>query len=347
MRAARYVWQCPDLNDYPKLAVWPDGYDMSFNMFRPSLFSYTFVGPLVCALERAKMLAGAPDPVALCGQLGSSYNRLLPSDLDGTMPPPDGSPNFFLGLGSNALRLWKFHTDFANYDATLTGPTPIGVASFSQACGGGTCVPQPGTTQLLDSLGDRLMYRVVYRNFGDHESLVANHSVAVGGGGGSGKGNPRDPNAKGGGGGSTGGKSSPVGIRWYELRNPNGTPVVFQQGTYAPDATYRWMGSIGMDRMANIALGYSASSGQVYPEIRYTGREARDEPGTLQTEAILSLGHGSQQGGLSRWGDYSSMSIDPTDDCTFWYTNQYLLTDGPFNWSTRIASFRFPSCVAP
>jgi hypothetical protein len=322
----RYVWQFSNLNDYPKLAVWPDGYYMSFNMFKPSFFSYSFVGAQVCALERAKMLSGDPNPVALCFQLGSSYNSLLASDLDGTMAPPAGSPNYFLNLGKNSLRLWKFHADFANYNnSTLAGPITIGVANFSKACGGGTCIPQPGTAQQLDSLGDRLMYRLAYRNFGDHESLVANHSVNVGSGG-------------------HGGGASKVGIRWYELRNPGGTPVVYQQGTFSPDSAYRWMGSIAMDKVGNIALGYSVSSNSVFPGIRYTGRSPADPLNTLQTEGTLFNGLGSQQSGLSRWGDYSSISVDPVDDCTFWYTNEYLPTSGTFNWSTRIASFQLSSC---
>src|SRR5262249_19769350 len=153
---------------------------------------------------------------------------LLPSDLDGSTPPPAGSPNYFLNLGTNSLGLWKFHVDWTTpANSTLTGPINIGVAAFSEACSGGVCVPQSGTGQKLDSLGDRLMYRVAYRNFGDHEALVANHSVTVG---------------------------SQTGIRWYELRNPGGTPVVYQQSSYAPDSNYRWMGSIGMDRLGNIAV---------------------------------------------------------------------------------------------
>ena len=325
----RYVWQFSNLNDYPKLGVWPDGYYMSFNMFRPSFFSFTFVGAQTCAMERAKMLSGDPSPVALCFQLGSSYNSLLPSDLDGTTPPPAGSPNFFLNLGKNSLRLWRFHADFATFsNSTLTGPISVAAASFSKACGGGTCIPQPGTGQQLDSLGDRLMYRLAYRNFGDHESLVANHSVNVSTGNGGGR----------------GGGTSKVGIRWYELRNPNGTPVLYQQSTFSPDDAARWMGSIAMDKAGDIALGYSVSSSSVYPGIRYTGRLPGDPLNTLQTEGIIWSGGGSQQTGLSRWGDYSAISVDPVDDCTFWYTNEYLPGNGTFNWSTRIASFRFPSC---
>src|SRR5262249_32518495 len=163
------------------------------------------------------------------------------------------------------------------------------VASFSAACsGGGTCIPQPGMTQKLDSLADRLMYRLAYRNFGDHESLVVNQSVTAG---------------------------SSVGVRWYEIRNPDGTtPTVYQQGTYAPDATYRWMGSVAMDGAGDIALGYSGSSSTVYPYIAYTGRTPSDPLGTLSAETIVKAGSGSQGPGLSRWGDYSAMTVDPVND---------------------------------
>src|SRR5205823_8859988 len=178
-----------------------------------------------------------------------------------------------------------------------TGPRNIPVAAFNAACsGGGTCIPQPNTSQRLDSLGDRLMYRLAYRNFGDHESVVVNHSVAV-----SGKRH-----------------SSVTGVRWYELRNPNGTPTVFQQGTYSPDATSRWMGSIAMDKVGDIALGYSASSSSVFPSVRYTGRVPGDLLGSMQAENSALIGNGSQSGTLHRWGDYSNMSVDPVDDCTFY-----------------------------
>jgi hypothetical protein len=161
------------------------------------------------------------------------------------------------------------------------------------------------------------MYRLAYRNFGDHESLVANHSVTAG---------------------------SSVGVRWYELRSPGGTPAVYQQGTYAPDASFRWMGSIAMDRSGDIALGYSVSSSSLFPSIRYAGRLPTDPLGTMEAEKSIVAGGGSQTRNLNRWGDYSSMSIDPTDDCTFWYTDQYLQSNGTFNWSTRIGSFKFPAC---
>jgi hypothetical protein len=318
-------------NDYPKLGVWPDGYYASYNIFNNGL---TFAGAKVCAFDRIKMLVGDLGATQQCYQLSSSYGGLLPSDLDGagaSAQPPSGSPNFFLNFGANSLNLWKFSVDWTNpLNSTFTGPVKIPVASFVAACnGGGACIPQPNTSQRLDSLADRLMYRLAYRNFGDHESLVVNHSVGVG----------------------TTKKSQVTSARWYELRNPAGstmaagTPIVYQQGTLsASDGVHRWMGSIAMDKQGNIALGYSASSGSVKPSIRLTGRLVTDLLNTMETETEIIRGGGSQLRNLSRWGDYSAMTIDPVDDCTFWYTNEYLKGNGIFNWSTRITSFKFPGC---
>jgi hypothetical protein len=315
----RYAFQEPNFNDYPKLGVWPDGYYMSFNIFNGN----TFTGARACALDSAAMRAGTA-ATQVCFQLGSSFGSLLPSDLDGTTAPPTGSPDFYMNFGTNSLNLWKFHVDFATpANSTFTGPTNIPVAAFTAACaGGGTCIPQPSTKNKLDSLADRLMYRLAYRNFGTHESLVVTHSVTVSGGK----------------------RSSTTGVRWYELRSPNGTPTVFQQGTYAPDSDSRWMGSIAMDKLGDMALGYSVSSGSTFPSIRYTGRLATDPLGTMEAETSIKAGAGSQTGSLHRWGDYSSMSVDPVDDCTFWYTTEYLQTTGSFNWSTQIASFKFTGC---
>jgi hypothetical protein len=304
--------------DYPKLGVWPDGYYVTYNLFNNGV---TFTGPRFCSYDRSKMLTGAV-ATQQCFTLGTQFGGDLPSDLDGKTLPPAGSPNYILEFGINALSLWKFHVDWTTpANTTLTGPTSIPVAAFSAACaGGGTCIPQGGTTQQLDSLADRVMYRLAYRNFGDHEALVVNHSVTAG---------------------------SSVGVRWYEIRSPGGTPTVFQQSTYAPDASYRWMGSIAMDRAGDIGLGYSISSSTTRPGIRYTGRLVSDPLNTLQAEASIIDGAGSQTGGLSRWGDYSSITVDPVDDCTFWYTNEYIPVDGSFNWRTRIASFKFASCGTP
>jgi hypothetical protein len=310
----RYSFQYSNFDDYPKMAVWSDGYYETFNMFQGGT---TFVGADACAYNRSAMLTGAA-ATQVCFQQGTSVGGLLPSDIDGLTAPPAGSPNYMLYYGTNTLNLFKFHVDFNTpTNSTFTGPTVINVASFSPLCGGGTCVPQPGTTQQLDSLADRLMYRLAYRNFGTHESLVVNHSVVAGSSG---------------------------GVRWYEIQNPSGTPTVAQQSTFAPDSSYRWMGSVAMDQAGDMALGYSVSSSSLNPTVRYTGRLATDPASTMESEINVVTGSGSQTTGLSRWGDYSAMQVDPVDDCTFWYTQEYIKTNGTFNWSTRIANFKFPSC---
>ena len=313
----RYAFTYANFPDYPKMGVWPDAYYTTFNMFNGNAFA----GANLCAYDRAAMLAGNA-ATQQCFQLASSFGGVLPSDLDGATPPPAGAPNYMLNFGTNALNLWKFHVDWATpANTTLTGPTSISVSSFTPACTGGTCIPEPGSGK-LDSLGDRLMFRLAYRNFGTHESLVVSHSVRVGSGG-----------------------SKQTGVRWYELRSPDATPVVFQQSSYSPDtALYRWMPSVAMDGDGNMALGYSTSSSTAFPSIAYTGRLSTDTPSTMGTEVVMTAGTGSQSG--SRWGDYSAMTVDPSDDCTFWYTNEYLTAaaNGTNKWSTRVGSFQFPTC---
>jgi hypothetical protein len=306
-----------DFVDYPKLGVWSDGYYISYNVFANGA---SYSGPEVCALDKSKMIAGL-SATQQCFKRSTSYFSLLPADIDGPSAPPGGSPELFLSYAQNSLQLWKFHVDWttpANSSFPLS-PIQFSVPAFNPACGGGTCIPQPSTTQKLDSLGDRLMYRLAYRNFGDHESLVVTHSVVANG---------------------------VSGMRWYELRGPWSTPTVFQSGTYAPDTTYRWMGSIAQDHVGDMALGFSVSSTSVRPGARYTGRLVGDSLGSMgQGEGTLVSGTGSQTVGLSRWGDYTSMSVDPVDDCTFWYLGEYLTIDGTWNWQTRIGAFKFPSCT--
>jgi hypothetical protein len=321
----RYAFQYSNFPDYPKVGVWPDAYYATFNLFSGS--TGPFVGPEICAWDRAKMLAGQPASQQ-CQTLGTNDGGMLPADSDGATPPPAGAPNPIVEFGTNDLLLYKFHVDWSNTaNTTLTGPTTIPVAAFAPACnGGGTCIPQSGTSQQLDSLADRLMYRLEYRNFGDHDALVVDHSVVAG---------------------------SSVGVRWYELRNvtsPTLSPVVYQQGTYAPDSSYRWMGSAAMDGNGDIALGYSVSSSTMHPAIRYTAHATTDPLGVMgQGEGSMIEGAGSQTKylgiqPLSRWGDYSSLSVDPTDDCTFWYTNEYLASNGAFNWHTRVGTFKVAGC---
>src|SRR6516164_728928 len=264
---------------------------------------------MVCALDRNAMLSGASATSVCFHTPDATYIVLLPSDLDGQTAPPTGSPEYYLSLDPNraSLDMWQFHVDFGTpSNSTFTGPTNIPVAPFKPACPNrsGVCIPQLGTTQVLDSLSDRLMYRLAYRNFGSHESLVVAHSVYP-------------PN------------SAYAGIRWYEIRSPGTTPVVYQQGTYSPnDGTSRWLPSIAMDKVGDIAVGYSVSSSSIYPGIRYTGRVPMDALNTLEGESTMITGTGAETSGNYRWGDYSALAVDPIYDCTFWYTNEYYVTSG-------------------
>jgi hypothetical protein len=312
-----------NLPDYPKFGVWPDAYYYSANTFTRFGGTFNFLGAQACAFDRAAMLAGSP-ATAICFQNSPNVASLLPSDLDGSTPPPAGQPNFFVDIAdSSNLELFRFHVDFASpADSSFTGPVLIPVAPFSEICARAitlACIPQPPTGERVDGLGDRLMFRLAYRNFDDHESLVANHTVKGG---------------------------ALAGIRWYEIRSPASSPFVFQQGTVVNPDTSFWMGSIAMDKAGNIALGFSASSLRLNPSVFLVGRTATDAPGTMAGPLVLVNGGGVQQRSFMRWGDYSSMAVDPSDDCTFWYTQEYYKATGSFNWSTRIGSFAFDSCKA-
>ena len=304
--------------DYPHLGVWPDAYYMSMNVFNST--GTAFLGPQPFAFDRAKMLAGLPATFITTGITGGPLEEVyLPADLDGSNLPPAGAPASFVEFpGGGSFRVFHFHVDFTtplNSTFTLFG-SPAS-AGFTARTGG---VPQLGTTATLDPIGDRLMFRVATRFFSDgHESAVGNFTVN---------------------------SNSVASVRWFELRDTTLGPVtVFQQGTYQPDTTHRWMGSAAMDQQGNIAVGYSASSTAINPQIRYAGRLVTDALNTLpQAEVHLFDGTGSQTGTNGRWGDYSDMTIDPVDDCTFWYTQEYYLTTTSFNWRTRIGNFKFPGC---
>ncbi len=315
----RYFFQFSTtvLYDYPKLGVWPDGYYLTANRFGTG-----YLGASIIALERSKMLLGQTARF-IEYPTSPSHSSLLPADFDGTTLPPVNSPNYLLSLSSNALFLWKLSPNWVTGSPSFVGPTSIAIAPYNSLCmDTRNCVDQPGTSVKLDGIGDRLMYRLVYRNFGDHETLLVSHSV----------------NAA-----ATG---TQAGVRWYELRNPGTSPVVYQQGTYAPDSTQRWMPSIAMDHLGNIAMVYSASSSSIYPGIRYAGRLASDPLGQMaQTEGVLISGGGSQTGTASRWGDYAMISVDPLDDCTFWMTSEYIPSTGTAPWETQIGAFAFPDCL--
>ena len=382
-------------NDYPKLGVWPDGYYMSTNQFPNSTTGTVAAGAWV--FERPKMILGQSaryvffdeTPLATnCVAGNCTYTPFgqLPTTLDGKTPPPDGTPNFFVETDDtdtpntppavglhDEMHIWKFHVDWSNpanssfgvgssapalkpgFPGQYTGnagqpdfifPIADYLASACQIENGpNDCSPQklnpPQPAQYLDVLGDRLMFRFAYRNFGDHESFVVNHTVDT----------PSDS--------STTGRN---GVRWYELRNLSTSPVVYQQGTFAPlqDPTnplWRWMGSAAMDHSGDLAIGYSASGPNYFPSLHYAGRLAGDPLNDLtQGEAVMFLGQGIEANtGIfpfrNRWGDYSAITVDPTDDCTFWYTNEYLAPNSPtdilpVDWHTRIGSFRFPQCIS-
>jgi hypothetical protein len=358
----RYAFVISDalLNDYPKFGIWPDGYYLAVNQFAcvdiiPPFGFYTcdWAGQGAFVFERDRMLAGQGARMVGFSLPTSNLGGMLPSDLDGPTPPPTGAPNYFVQVDDNAwftptlpqdrLQIWPFHVDWTDPSQSTFGPGPPGsdtgivldTAPFdSNLCGySSNCIPQPGFDVLglpspgLDALADRLMHRLAYRNFGTHQTLVLNHTVDVDG-------------------------TDHAGIRWYELRDAGTGWSIHQQGTYAPDGRHRWMGSIAMDGAGNIALGFSLSSRvpETYPSIGYVGRDAADPLGMLaQAETLLWAGNGAQEDSSGRWGDYTALTVDPTDDCTFWYTNEYYPSTDVItgvNWRTRIGSFRFASCGA-
>jgi hypothetical protein len=320
----RYAFEFPAFNDYPKMGVWPDGYYFSFNMFGAD-----YRRAAVCALDRDAMLAGDTNARMILFDLpqGSEPWSLLPADFDGAMPPA-GTPNYFIYAmddafgGGDYLSIYEFVADWVNPDnSTFLEANRLDTEPFNSFfCFGslGACLPQPDGGPLLEALSDRLMFRLQYRNFGDYEAMVTNHTVNADGNG-------------------------HAGIRWYELRDLNDGNgwFIYQQGTYAPDELHRWMGSIAMNGKGYIALGYSVVNETKYPSIRYTGRTPNDPLGemTFYEEEIMA-GSGVQTGSAARWGDYSMMSIDPSDDTTFWFTTEYVKQTGSVSWRTRIAGFR-------
>jgi hypothetical protein len=259
-------------------------------------------------------------------------NFLNNADIDGQGLPPAGAPNIMMATGGTQLKedfeddgiyVWKFHVDWQNPKNTkLDGPKKIQVAPYHYLCNGQltSCVPQPGTDRRLDAQGDKLMQRLVYRNLGNYESIVALHSVNTSAGGG--------------------------GVRWYEFRlDKNRDVILHQQSTYAPDSLYRWMGSIGTDRKGNIAMGYSFGGTPHFAGQRFAGRLASDPLGQLTfQETVLVEGQAPQTNTL-RWEDYATIAMDPTDDCTFWYVGDYLKEGAP-GYTTKIGSFRLPGCLA-
>ena len=335
-----------DISDYPKLGVWSDGYYVSHNDFGPNGYAAT----TPCAYERAKMLAGDPSARQVCfvdfvgnrDWVESFDDNQLPSDLDSpNSPPPAGMPNIYMGSITNTqtgyetnIYYYKFHVDWNNpLNSTFScvgGTCAIPVAQFYIGSWLGEA-PEPGGNQ-LQTFGDRLMYRLAYRvipsptigstvrNPGTVQSWLVSHAVAVNG---------------------------HLGIRWYEFRAPPGSsdPGVYQQGTYSPDSSWRFMSSLAMDKVGNIAMSYTVSDGNsVYPSIAFTGRAKTDPPGTMGPEQLIIAGTGSQIDSNDHWGDYYDMAI-ASDGCTFVTTGQYYTASASYNWSSRVAKLKFDNCV--
>lgn len=323
------------MNDYPHFGVWQDGYYMSINQFQVG----NWAGQGAVVFERDKMLLGQTARMIYFDLYGTDPNLggMLPSDLDGATLPPSGTPNFFMAIDDDAwgyspdqVQIWEFKTDWANTaNSKFTKKVALPVAAFeSDMCGGSrNCIPQPGGGYKVDALSDRLMYRLQYRNFGGYQTLIANHTVDVDG-------------------------TDHAGLRWYELRNSGSGWSIYQQSTFSPDANHRWVGSAAMNGQGEIALGYSVASTTLYPSIYFTGRTPSDPLGQMTLgEGVIINGTGNQNHSSGRWGDYASMSVDPVDDCTFWFTTEYYAIPGGGTngaaWQSRIGHIQLTNCSTP
>jgi hypothetical protein len=328
----RYEFLRPLFPDYPRPAIWPDGYYIPTSTGDNRISENVATQKHACVADRARMLKGEP-ATEQCVII-ENVNFLNNADLDGKALPPSGAPNIMMAAGGrqldkifedNVINVWRFHVDWKDPSKTrVDGPEPIAVAPYHYLCDGQLtyCVPQPGTDRRLDAQGDKIMARLVYRRIGAQESVVAVHSVNTTTGGG--------------------------GVRWYEFRvEKNRAVSLYQQGTFAADGLYRWMASPAMDKLGNIGIGYSFGGLPNFAGQRFAGRLAGDPPGQLTLgETVLVEGEGSQAGGnqpATRWEDYTQTAIDPSDDCTIWYVGDYLKKDAT-SYSSRIGAFRLPGC---
>jgi hypothetical protein len=333
--------------DWPKLGTWADTYYVAMDVEDTSN-NFQEVGVVACALDRTNMLIGDIPRTAQCFRdpastsSSSLYLRhsLIPADVEGTTPPPAGRDEFLVSIQnpvndgvsttSNSFNLWDFHVDWTNPANTTFTQSSQSVAPYTPGCyNAGSpaqtfCVPESstGTTGThIDSVGDRFMPRFSYRNFGSYESFLTSQTIQVGTG-----------------------TSKQTGIRWYELRGA-GTPTVFQTGTVNPDSSlFRFMPSIAQDKDAEAAVGYSVSSGSTHPGIRSSWWSLASL--TAPSEFSLFSGSGDEQNS-AKWGDYTSMTVDPIDGCTFWYVNEYFTQDQTGSqriWKTRISNFTLPGC---
>ena len=325
----RYEFLRPVFPDYPRPAIWPDGYYVPTSTGDNRISESVATEKHACVADRARMLKGEP-ATEQCVVI-HNVNFLNNADIDGRTLPPAGAPNIMMAAGGTQLdkifeadfvHAWQFRVDWENPANTkITGPEKIMVAPYHYLCDGQltNCVPQLGTGRRLDAQGDKIMSRLVYRRIGSRESIVAVHSVNTSAGGG--------------------------GVRWYEFRIGKDRKVsLHQQGTYAPDGYFRWMASPAMDRLGNIGIGYSFGGTPHFAGQRFAARLAGDPPGRLTLrETVLAEGEGSQN--AMRWEDYTQTAIDPSDDCTIWYVGDYM-KQGASNYSSRIGAFRLPGCSA-
>lgn len=330
---ALHFWGMPD---YPKLGVWPDGYYLTINEYfiSQSINYLEAVGLMV--FNREDMINGNPDPrIIYFRHEGPTQYFLtdpasfLPSDLDGPLPP-DGTPNYLITVRDDAwgydfdhLWLWQCIVDWEDTNnCVFEEVSKIQTAPFDARWDMGTgWVPMPGTNTKLHGLGHFLMYRLQYRNFDEYQTLMCNHTINIG--------------------------NDQAAVRWYELRNYGQDWSIYQSGTFAPDDESRWMASIAMDKDGNIGLGYSASSSTLHPTIRVSGRGYNDIMGAITfPESDIAVGGGNQATNV-RWGDYSMLAVDPVDDLTFWYTQEFLPTTGWNTWRTRVASFQLHRNLDP
>ena len=325
-----YALEFDEMPDYPKFGVWPDGYYLTFNHYELTSSASTFTGAGLIVFNRDELIDGIQDPTVIYFRLDAPNNSIindpssfLPADNDGT-PTPEGRPNYLICLKDDAwgyafdqLWLWGCTVDWEDTSNCLFyAISQLQTEAFDARYDytGSGWIHQPGTSVRLHGHGHFMMFRLQYRNMGGYEAMVCSHAVNVG--------------------------NDQAGMRWYELRNEGSDWNIFQQGTFAPDGESRWMGSVAMDKDGNIGLGYSISGDATYPSIRVTGRNQNDPPGTMTfAEAEIATGAGNQSYN-SRWGDYSMMAVDPNDDLTFWYTQQYLPTTSWNSWTTSIASFQ-------
>jgi hypothetical protein len=324
--------------DYPKYAVWPDAYYITTREFDPS--NRESIG--IYAVDRKQMLKGNLNPRMVSFHLDSPAHLvgdgLLAADLDGSRLPPPNSPEYVVGTMDagafdrapfDGLNIFEARVNWVKPElSTFSLAHQLPISNFDtifpcQPAGTRRCIPQPGTQRRIDILSyrQRPTWRLQYRNFGDHESLVTNQSVEA--------------------------LPGIAGVRWWEIRNPQ-APILYQDSTWAPnDGVHRWMGSAAMDKQGNLAVGYSVSNEiDVFPGIRYAGRLATDPLNTLsQGEAVLQNGSGSQLSQNFRWGDYTSLTVDPGDGCTFYYINEYYTVTSTNSWHTRVGTFKFPGCL--